>query len=134
MSVITLLDNPSAKLMYHPEEQIVHHQFHKGLDSETLRLVLNTGIDLLREHRAVKWLSDNRAIGPHEEDDRKWINEVWLPKVLTAGWKYWALIVPDDVKGRQDMSSYIQLFYENGVRVMVFTDVQAAKKWLISVN
>lgn len=134
MSTETIIDNEFAILTYHRDEKIVHHQFHRALDSENLRLVLNTGIDLLRDHNAIKWLSDNHSIGAHKEEDGKWINDDWLPRVIASGWKYWALVVPDDVKARMNMIEFVDAFYNQGVRVMVFTNVEQAKTWLENVD
>ncbi len=134
MSTITIIDNRYATLIYEDDKKIVHHQFHSLLDSKNLRLVLNTGIELLKEHKAIKWLSDNRAIGPHSEEDGAWVNDDWLPRVIAAGWKYWALVVPDDFMGRVNMSEFVESFHVRGIRIMVFTDLDKATTWLENVG
>ena len=134
MSILSLIDNKYASLVFYPDDKFVHHTFHKELDSENLRLVLNTGVDLLKKRGATKWLSDNRAIDPHSEEDGNWINNDWLPRVIAAGWKYWALVVPNDVHARMNMVEFVDAFYEKGVRVRVFTDLNRAKDWLRSVD
>ncbi len=50
--------------------------------------------------------------------------------MIRAGWKFWALVVPDEVSAREDMIPLIESYYERGVRLMVFTDVQRALDWL----
>jgi hypothetical protein len=113
---------------------MVHHCFHAALNSETLRAVLNSGVELLQQHHATKWLSDNRAIAPHSEEDGRWTNEDWLPRAIAAGWKYWALVVPHDQAARMNMSQFVDSFYEKGVRIMVFTDLDEAVTWLDNVD
>lgn len=130
----TVIDNSHARLVYHNDTKIVHHTLYKSLDSATLKEVLNKGIDLLRQHQAVKWLSDNRAIDPHSEEDGNWINNDWLPRVIAAGWKYWALVVPDDVRARMNMGDFVNSFFERGVRIMVFSDFDEAMTWLENVD
>src|SRR4051812_2371276 len=100
MSTETIIDNEFATLVYHNDTGIVHHCFRKLLDSKHLHLVLDGGVDLLKKHSATKWLSDNREIEPHDEEDGKWVNESWLPRAIAAGWKYWALVVPDETAAR----------------------------------
>ena len=133
-SVLSVIDNQHASLVYHPDEKIVHHTFHKELNSETFRNVLNTGIDLLKQHKAQKWLSDNRAMNAHSEDDGVWTNTDWLPRVIGAGWKYWALVIPYDAKARMNMVEFVNSFYEKGVRVMVFTELDPALEWLAKAD
>jgi hypothetical protein len=134
MSTIKVIDDKFGSLVYHSDKKIVHHCFHHELDSVHFRNILNTGIELLKQHKAVKWLSDNREIGPHSEEDGTWTNNDWLPRVIAAGWKYWALVVPNDVKARMNMSEFVNSFYEMGVRIMVFTDVEQAMEWLERVD
>src|SRR5688572_20233194 len=122
MTTITVIDDKYAKLMYHSDKGIVHHCFHKPLDGEHLRTVLNTGVELLQKHGAAKWLSDNRAIDPHSEEDGQWVNDNWLPRAIAAGWKYWALVVPDEIAARMNMVEFVNSFYDMGVRIMVFTN------------
>lgn len=134
MSTMTVFDNEYASLFYHPDTKIVHHCFHVSLDSEHLRKALNGGIELLKEHHAVKWLSDNRAIGPHSDPDTQWINEKWLPRAIATGWKYWALVVPHDFMARINMNEFVNSFYEKGVRIMVFVEVDKAMQWLENID
>jgi hypothetical protein len=134
MSILSVIDNQYAQLVFYSDVKIIHHTFRKSLDSAHFRLVLNSGVDLLKRHNATKWLSDNREIGPHAEGDDAWANSDWLPRAVAAGWKYWALVVPHDVKARMSMSDVIASFYDVGIRVMVFTEVEEAKNWLIQVD
>jgi hypothetical protein len=134
MSILSVMDNRYASLVFDVQDKIVHHTFHRDLDSAHLRLVLNTGIELFKKHGANKWLSDNRAIDPHSEEDSLWINNEWLPRVIEAGWKYWALVVPHDAKARMNMVEFVNSFYEQGVRVMVFTELDSALAWLKTVD
>lgn len=134
MSIITAMDNQYARLVYHADKKIVHHCFHQALDSHHLRLVLSTGVEFLQKYQAKKWLSDNREIEPHSDEDTEWVNNNWLPNALNAGWKYWALVVPDSVKSKMNMVDFINSFYDHDVRIMVFVDTESAMEWLEHVD
>lgn len=134
MSTINIIDNQYARLSFDPDVKFVHHCFHSTLDSKNLRAVLNGGIDLLKKHNATKWLSDNREIGPHSEEDSQWVNDNWLPRAIAAGWKYWALVVPHDFMARINMSEFVDSFYAKGIRIMVFTNYDQAWHWLETVD
>ena len=134
MSVISILDNQYARLVYYTQDKIVHHTFHKPLDSTHFRLVLNAGVDLLGKYGATKWLSDNRAIDPHSDEDNAWANTEWVPRAIAAGWKYWALVVPHDIKARMNLSGVVNSFFEKGIRVMVFIDPDEAMTWLQQID
>lgn len=134
MSTISVIDNEYASLSFDTDMKFVYHCFHSQLDSTNLRAVLNGGIDLLKKYNATKWLSDNREIGPHSEEDTLWINDHWLPAAVAAGWKYWALVVPNSFVARVNMSEFVDSFYAKGIRIMVFTNYDEAWNWLGRVD
>lgn len=130
MPAITILDNDYATLLYVPEDKLVRHKFHKPISGTPFRELLNKGVDLLVENNAHKWLSDDRENAAFPEDDNQWIVSEWIPKAIAAGWKYWALVVPDDVRARVNMSKYIDSLFELGLRMMVFSDPDEALTWI----
>jgi cytosine/adenosine deaminase-related metal-dependent hydrolase len=134
MSTTVIYDNQYLNMVYHTDKKIVHHHYYKKLNSEYLRAGLNRGNELLQEHGATKWLSDNREVNAHSPEDTEWINTDWLPRAVAAGWKYWALVVPYDTIARMNMKKFVEAFYEMGVRVMVFEHVGDAMDWLETVD
>jgi hypothetical protein len=134
LSPTTIIDTKYASLYYYPDQKIVHHKFHHLLDSDHLREILNGGVDLLKKYQATKWLSDNREIDAHSPEDTDWINANWLPNAIAAGWKYWALVVPDSFIARLNMAEFVNSFYEQGVRIMVFVDLDEAMDWLLHID
>jgi len=134
MSRITVIDNQYVTLYYHTDLKIVHHIYHPGVGGDYLKEELNRGVELLREHGACKWLSNNSAIEGVTDEETAWINTHWLPEAIAAGWKYWALVVPESVMGRMNMVTFVDEFSNMGVKVRVFTDPEAAMDWLIKVG
>jgi hypothetical protein len=130
MSDITVIDNEYATLVYHSDAKIVHHTFHKPISGEKFREVLNTGLELFKQHRAGKWLSDDRGNSVLSEEDGTWGMTNWFPRVFEAGWKFWALVVPDDIQARLNLKQFIDTYFERGLRIMIFTDPDEAMKWL----
>ncbi len=131
MKTNILLDNDVVTLVYYPEYGIVHHTFHRSISGEALHEVLQLGLKTFLENGCHKWLSDDRGnAGGLSAEDFQWGEINWMQPMISAGWKYWALVVPNEVSAREDMIPIIELFYERGVRIMVFTDVQRALDWL----
>lgn len=130
----TILHNQYVTLYYHQDKKIVHHIYKLGIGGGHLKEALTTGTDLLIKHGAEKWLSDNRAIEGHTAEEETWIDNHWLPRTIEAGWKYWALIVPESIAARMNMAHYIRVFADKGVTVRVFVDVDEAMTWLVEVD
>jgi hypothetical protein len=129
-----ILDNDYATLRYLPEEKIIYHTFKRPIGGDPFREVLMNGTQLLTEHQAKKWLSDDRKNSAFDEDDTYWINNSWLPGAIQAGWKFWALVVPEELAGRLSMDQFVEPIFKLGVWVMVFTELDEAKEWLMSVG
>jgi len=58
----------------------------------------------------------------------------WGPRTIEAGWKYWAIIAPDEIKARASMRGFIEDYFNKGVRINLFANVEDAKNWLVSVG
>jgi hypothetical protein len=130
MSPVTVINNEYATLVYQPEQKIVHHTFHKPMTSTDFRQVLNTGAELFAKHQACKWLSDDRGNGALSPEDSEWAMQDWFPRVLKSGWKFWALVVPEDIMARMNLTQFVNSYYDQGLRIMVFTDPKEATEWL----
>lgn len=132
MLTTTLLDNDQVTLLYYPEHKIVHHTIHHTPTTPMLREMLNLGTETLRENSADKWLSDDRKLEGLTEEDNRWGEEVWFPQTQAAGWKYWALVVPDGDEARTSMIKLVQHYNSQGVVTRVFVDLEQALEWLKS--
>lgn len=131
MSTATVLSNQYYDLLFHQDTKIVHHIYKPAMSSDQLIELLSAGTDLMEEYGATKWVSDNRLlVNTFSDDVAQWVNDVWLPRTVKAGWKYWAMVVPNSVIGRADHVKYVESFHDTGIWVTVHTDVEPAMKWI----
>ncbi|MCP5501603.1 MAG: hypothetical protein H7A25_17000 [Leptospiraceae bacterium] len=126
----TIIDEESASLYFYPELKVIHHSFHKFLNDGTFRRVLTKGADLFIKHNCKKWLSDDRQSPIIKKEDLDWGVQHWTPRVTKAGWKYWAIILPDKEVGKIMMKPLIEEYSNNGITVKIFNDDVSALKWL----
>jgi hypothetical protein len=122
----TIIDNEYASLWYYPEKKIVHHKFHQFIHGEKFREVMMKGADLFEQKGCVKWLSDDRNNSALRKEDIDWGNQNWAPRVIGAGWKYWALMMPDKTVGKMNMRPLIEQYSQQGVQVEIFDDLDEA--------
>lgn len=126
----TIIANEYATLVYHASDKIVHHTFHKPIAGPHFRQVLNSGTELFQKYGASKWLSDDRGNGALHPDDGKWTMEDWSVRTVAAGWKYWAIVMPDAALGRANMRRFIRDYSDRGVVVRIFESPDDALDWL----
>lgn len=127
-----LLENAWAILRYHPTDNYIYHTFHQQISGEPFREVLNTGYEVVKEKGVQKWLSDDRKNSELSAEDVAFGERDWGPRMAAAGWRYWALVVPESLAGRSVMLDVVEGYDKIGVLVAVFTDLEQARTWLVS--
>jgi hypothetical protein len=134
METQVIIDNEYATLWYRPQGKIVHHQIHKFIHGDALREVLNRGLDAFTTYSAHKWLSDDRNNSTLTKEDGEWGLVNWSPRVFDAGWKYWAVVLPDRKIGQINLNMFMREYITRGLEVRVFEDPDEALRWLESVD
>jgi hypothetical protein len=127
----TLIDTEAAALWYHPQWKIVHHELRRFVHGREFRDVLEKGLELFLKHGASKWLSDDRGNGPLTKADEQWALGDWAPRVMAAGWKHWAVVLPEKVLGQMNMKRWIETYAKQGITARAFSEPDEALKWLI---
>lgn len=133
MSQTVIMENDSVALWFHPEKKIVHHKIKKWVFGPDFKTLLDKGYEKLKISGGKKWLSDDRGSGVVKPEDEKWVKEDWLPRVIKAGWKFWAIVLPEKAVGQMNMKRFKEEFQKVGLTVQVFTHPDEALKWLESV-
>jgi hypothetical protein len=128
----TIIDSDRATLWYHPEASIVHHHFKKPAHGKEFREVLEVGLQVMKEHGATRWLSDDRNNSALNPEDSEWAEQVWSEAAIEVGGRHWAIVLPDYVVGKMAMAQYIAGGRRKGVNVRVFSDPDEALEWLSS--
>ena len=134
MEYQVILDNKWGTLRYQPKHKYVYHNFHKPVTGQPFRQFLDVGLETLKKNKTDRWLSDNRNLGKFDPADVEYSVTDWGPRASKAGWKYWALVVPEDIAGRASMQNHIETFHGLGVWVRVFTNLEEARDWIIEVG
>lgn len=134
MTSQTILENKYLTLWYHPDTKIVHHKFHRFVYGDRFREGLTAGVSLLKKHSCRKWLSDDRKNAALSPEDVDWCMAEFFPQAIKAGWKYWAIIMPEKVIGQLNMKRFIKTYSEMGLTVKVFVTPDKAMTWLESLK
>lgn len=129
MSIVAL-DNEYITLELDPEAGIIQHTMHRFVISAVFREAMERGLELLREHGATKWLSDDRHNGPLSNDDLEWGLNEWRPRAIALGLKYWALVLPEAVLGRHRAQRIVEAERRRGFAVEAFAVPGEARRWL----
>lgn len=117
---------------------IVHHEVRGAVSGAPFRQLLLEGLATFKAKGATKWLSDDRRATVIDTAEAPWSDTVWWPSMLEAGWKYWAILGPNDsenAKAAFQLSSFaMRGALANGLTVRFFTEPEAALTWLRDVD
>lgn len=126
-----IVENEWITIRFEDVDRYVYHTFHKPIGGEPFRVNMDKGIEILHTNQAFKWLSDDRLNGEFTPEDIGWSLNDWGPRAAAAGWKLWALVVPESMAGRAGMQDIVAAFWAMGVKVAVFTQLDEARAWLV---
>lgn len=133
MATETIIDNEFITMWYHHDTQIVHHVFHKFMYGEELRAALETGIEQIKKNGSNKWLSDDRFYTAIPKEDTEWGLANLAPMAISAGWKYWAIVLPKSTAGKMSFNRLIEKYKNLGVTAKIFANTNEAMAWLKSI-
>jgi hypothetical protein len=130
VSKITIIDHEFFSLWYYTDKKIVHHKFNKAFYGPEFRASLEKGTEILKLHGARKWLSDDRLFTELPQDDLDWGVNSWGPRTVVAGWRYWAIVLPESFLNQMSHSVIEANFSRIGVMAKVFTTPEEGMAWL----
>lgn len=128
-----LYESKMAKVEWIENDRVVKKAFLGFIFGEDVRKAFIAGTEALEKYQGKKWLSDNSLLKPYHPDDVQWINEVFFPRALAAGWKYWAVIEPENFLGKRSMRHFLDFYQEKGITMKIFPAVDEGMAWLRSV-
>jgi hypothetical protein len=132
MDEIQIVDNTLISVWVYPQRRIVHHRLKMFCYGDELRQAFSKGAEAMEQHKATKWLSDDRAHGALVPDDQIWLNENWFPRVMAAGWKHWAIVQPTKIIGQSYIQRVMKLILPEGITAHMFGDPDEAMRWLLA--
>lgn len=127
----TIVEAPVITLWYYPDAKIIHHELRKYPGVATLEAALEKGLEIMQTRGARKWLSDDRRGGALPKSHHDWGQNVWGPKAVAAGWKYWAILLPEELIGSANIRRLIEIYASVGVTVKTFDHPESAMSWLL---
>jgi hypothetical protein len=127
---ISVVDNAMIAVWVYPQRKMIHHQIKAHCHGQNFRDALTKGTAALVQHRATKWLSDDRNNGAVLAEDAAWAQSVWFPRTKSAGWRYWGVVQPAKIIGQMNMARFVKECAAQGISARMFADPNTALAWL----
>lgn len=134
MSRINIYSSEYADATFIEEYKMAHMTWKRlVIPSEEYRRAFTMLLDFGDSKRIVSFLSDGRNTGPVDPSDRKWFQDVAIPRAEKLGLKHSAVIIKNDPFRKFYLNSIIKVVnLTSSYNIKVFTDYDEGFKWLIS--
>lgn len=110
----------------------IHAQWTGVQTLETIQTGGLAYLDMLREEPCLKLLNDHRELIGRFTDANQWIAEVWTPRIMQAGLRYFAQVLAPGVFGQMSMQD-LHLRISDQFEIKMFDQLAEAEAWLNSV-
>ena len=87
-------------------------------------------IHAITEHRGSRVLGDSRRMGVIQESDQDWVNRDWFPRILAAGLRRMALVLPESDLAKMNIDELVGRVPGSQLDVAYFATLGEARKWL----
>lgn len=124
-------DHPGvAVVTWDPTLEAVHVEWQGWASSSEREACLEAGRQALTDYRGARWLVDGRAMKAVKQADQDWIDRSWFPRVLAAGLRKMAMVVPNSSLARMNVQDILSRVPDTRLDVAYFVSVEEAREWL----
>ncbi len=123
------VDQPWLLMRWDAAHHIVHSEWRAFANSAELRAALLRGLDAIKDHKALGYLSDTRKVKVIVQADQEWIKETWLPLAIGAGLKRIAVVTATQGLGKMTVEDLVGLTDDQGLQSRIFASVEAGWRW-----
>ena len=123
------LDEPYLSIRWRSVPQILFAEWKGFATSEEFRAALLKGVQAMREHHVVGYVSDARKAKVFVDEDLRWVSEVWLPQAVKAGLKRMAMVTAEEGLGKALIEDVAKEIDNHGLSMRRFNSVAAATVW-----
>jgi hypothetical protein len=99
-------------------------------EGEEFRAGHEVGLNLLRQKRASRWVSDARQLAPVRQVDQEWTNNDFFPRGIAFGWRWLAIVSPKAAVARMSAKQVISKINKTNFTTNNFDSMEAARAWL----
>jgi SpoIIAA-like len=104
----------------------------KFVKGEPFKLGLNKGLELIIKQKSFRWLADLEHMQVLSQEDQTWSSEDWFPRAVEEGIRKMAIVMPRSALAKLGLRNVMDKIKDIEIETSYFTDIQSAKKWLVS--
>ena len=92
--------------------------------------LLDAEVKAMKEHRGSRLLADCRRQRILNPADQERANREWVPQVLEAGLKWFAIVLPESEIAAAHLRERLAAVPQTAMQIAYFASVEEAREWL----
>lgn len=129
--LVTYFQNHVVTIVYDEELSLGIATWNGFLSSSEFREAVEICLNLMDEHKLLRWLGDNRKLRAIRQADQDWFVEHVLPRLVASTLRRNASVVSEDLFNKMAVEQIIKRANNLGDMVLRdFDDKEAAMAWL----
>ncbi len=127
-----ILNEPYGEVFFDATMNVTGIRWHRQVNTQEYRTVLNSALDFMKEHKSPNWLLDLSKRGEISSEDQLWVLTDVLPSTFKLGLKRLAIVSEEELNesAHQFREKNMQTFEKYGIKVSVFKSSYEAELWL----
>lgn len=101
--------------------------------SDRFREGIQKSIDLFKDKKLNKILSNTKDFGMVKKEDTEWVGSYSMPLLIKDGLKYLAFVVPTNVFSQLSIENF-KKGAEGPVEIRYFDNTEKAKEWMAGIE
>jgi hypothetical protein len=123
--------NNYCHIYFYETISVVHVEWNEKMaKSEGFMEACEFALNLMTEKKIYKMIADNRKVSVVTRDNQNWLTENWFPRAISNGFRYSAVVVPDDEFVKYTVKKMESKIDNSLFTAQYFTSVEDAKAWL----
>jgi len=123
-------DNSTYTIEWDSDVSAVIHTWKEFVAGEAFKEGLRELGDVIKQHEARHFVVDASGIQALDEEDKEWLKNVWIPRMMEAGVKASVTIPQDSVIAKMDMEKIHTEVEEYGYESTMVASKAEAREWL----
>lgn len=92
----------------------------------------NALLEAFERRDSSKVINDTSGIQAHNEEDKRWLQEEWIPKILDAGMEYNVIVHKESVISEMDIEAFSEQLEKLPYEHHMTDSMDDAREWMAS--
>jgi len=108
----------------------VVHTWNEFVSGQAFRDGCAEILEVIEKHNATKMLVDTSGIQAHDQEDKEWLQNEWIPRTMDAGIEASVTVPQDSVIAKMDLENFMNEVEEYDYKSTMVESVPEAREWL----